>query len=142
MKKSIILNDNQVNRLQQTGTVKILQLTLKKQWFDLILSGEKTEEYREIKGYWVKRLLCQIGQTCQFFDENYKYKNSGIDITNYFQHYDAIEFTNGYGNHMPKMLIECKGITIGRGNPEWGAPDTDVFILKLGKILETKNIKQ
>jgi len=46
------------------------------------------------------------------------------------------------GNHMPKILIESKGISIGRGNPDWGAPiDTDVFILSLGKILETKNIK-
>jgi len=28
-----------------------LHLTLKKNWFDLILSGEKKEEYREIKPY-------------------------------------------------------------------------------------------
>ncbi len=28
-----------------------LHLTLKKNWFDLILSGEKKEEYREIKHY-------------------------------------------------------------------------------------------
>lgn len=35
---------------------KILYLTLKKQWFDLISSGVKNEEYREIKPYWIKRL--------------------------------------------------------------------------------------
>ena len=29
--------------------MKYLHLTLKKNWFDLILSGEKKEEYREIK---------------------------------------------------------------------------------------------
>ena len=34
--------------------MKYLQLTLKKKWFDLILSGEKKEEYREIKPYWEK----------------------------------------------------------------------------------------
>ena len=34
-----------------------LYLTLKKNWFDLILSGEKKEEYREIKPYWEKRLI-------------------------------------------------------------------------------------
>jgi hypothetical protein len=33
-----------------------LKLVLKKKWFDLILSCEKKEEYREIKPYWVKRL--------------------------------------------------------------------------------------
>ena len=36
---------------------KILHLTLKKKWFDMILSGEKTDEYREIKPYWTKRLI-------------------------------------------------------------------------------------
>jgi hypothetical protein len=31
------------------------------------------------------------------------------------------------------MLFELKGITIGKGNTEWGAPkDKEVFILKLG----------
>ena len=38
------------------------RLTLKKQWFDMIASGEKKEEYREIKDYWWMRLV-QCGQT-------------------------------------------------------------------------------
>ena len=37
-------------------------LTLKKQWFDMIVSGEKAEEYREIKPYWEKRFLNYFGQ--------------------------------------------------------------------------------
>lgn len=36
---------------------KVLTLTVSKQWFDKIVSGEKTEEYREIKPYWVARLF-------------------------------------------------------------------------------------
>ena len=36
---------------------KVLTLTVSKQWFDMIVSGEKTEEYREIKPYWVARLF-------------------------------------------------------------------------------------
>ena len=32
-----------------------LILPIKKKWFDMILSGEKKEEYREIKSYWEKR---------------------------------------------------------------------------------------
>ena len=36
---------------------KILTLTVSKQWFDMIVAGEKTEEYREIKPYWVARLF-------------------------------------------------------------------------------------
>ena len=36
--------------------MKTLDLVLKKKWFDMIASGEKTEEYREIKPYWESRL--------------------------------------------------------------------------------------
>ena len=30
------------------------------------------------------------------------------------------------------MMWECEGIEIGRGRPEWGAPDDEVFVIKLG----------
>lgn len=36
---------------------KVLTLTVTKQWFDMIADGRKNEEYRTIKGYWVKRLF-------------------------------------------------------------------------------------
>lgn len=36
--------------------MKILILNLKKEYFEQIKSGEKKEEYREIKKYWIKRL--------------------------------------------------------------------------------------
>lgn len=35
----------------------VLHLPLKKGWYEMIESGVKTEEYREIKPYWAKRLL-------------------------------------------------------------------------------------
>ena len=46
--------------------MKILDLVLKHQWYDLIEVGIKTEEYRELKPYWIKRLMgclkwCSIG---------------------------------------------------------------------------------
>jgi hypothetical protein len=31
--------------------MKTLNLVLKKKWYDMIESGEKTEEYRELKSY-------------------------------------------------------------------------------------------
>lgn len=31
---------------------KVLTLAVSKEWFDMIVSGEKNEEYREIKPYW------------------------------------------------------------------------------------------
>ena len=61
---------------------KTLYLTLKKQWFDMINDGIKTEEYREIKPYWIKRL------------EGRKY--------------DIVEFRNGYQKDAPKMRLKLK----------------------------------
>ena len=90
--------------------MKILHLTLKKQWFDMIESGQKKEEYREQKGYWHKRLRGR--------------------------EYDAICFRNGYAKDSPKMLVELLGIDRGLGIIEWGAPFREsVYILRLGKIL-------
>lgn len=37
--------------------MKTLDLVLKGKWYDMIASGEKTEEHRETKPYWEKRLL-------------------------------------------------------------------------------------
>ena len=93
--------------------MKILHLTLKKKWFDMIASGEKKEEYREIKPYWTKRLA----------DRDY----------------DAILFRNGYSKDSPRLLIEYKGFYECLGNIEWGAPEWEsVYILKLGNILNEK----
>ena len=70
----------------------VLTLTLKKQYFDAILSGEKTIEYRDITDYWRPRL------------EN--------------KEYDTILFRNGYRPDSPQMMGEYKELTIDRqSNP-------------------------
>ena len=89
--------------------MKILYLTLKKQWFDMIASGEKREEYREIKKYW----------------------NSRLNKT-----YDVIEFRNGYAKDAPKIAVKLEAVLIGLGITDWGAPENErVYILKLGEII-------
>lgn len=35
---------------------RILRLPVNTNWYNLILSGELTHDYREIKPYWIKRL--------------------------------------------------------------------------------------
>ena len=96
---------------------KTLHLTIKKKWFDMILSGEKTEEYRDIKPYYNLRL---IGQD-----------------------YDTVVFRNGYARDAPSLTIELKTIRFGTGKPEWGAEEGKTyFVLSLGKIINTKNINK
>ena len=60
--------------------MKVLHLSLHKQWFDEILSGKKKIEYRKITKYWNKRLE---GKT-----------------------FDHIHFVNGYGKDKPWMNVE------------------------------------
>lgn len=86
--------------------MKVLYLPLKKEWYEMIERGVKREEYREMKAYWQKRLT---------------------------GHIDAVRFSYGYTQR--RMTFECASITIGRGRPEWGAPEEDVFIIKIGNRL-------
>ena len=88
---------------------KILHLTLKKKWFNLIVSGEKTVEYREFKPYWEKRLLDAFGNIKKF---------------------EEIYFKNGYARDAPFMRVELGTIQIMPVN------GIKCFCIILGKILE------
>lgn len=89
---------------------KILYFTLKKQWFELISSGAKREEYREIKPYWIKRLI-------------------GSD--NEFIPFTHVHFRLGYHKNAPEMMFKIISINRGRGLVEFGAPENrDVFIIR------------
>ena len=49
---------------------KVLTLTISKEWYELIVAGEKNEEYREIKPYWASRLVNQNSESGMVgFDE-------------------------------------------------------------------------
>ncbi|MDY6381974.1 MAG: hypothetical protein SPK52_06915 [Synergistales bacterium] len=92
--------------------MKTLKLVLKKKWFDMIASGEKTEEYRETTPYWKKRL-------CPCND------------------YDFVTFYLGYRKNRPQKTFRVKYITKGRGKEEWGAKkDKNYFIIKLGERIK------
>ena len=89
---------------------RVLHLTLKKKWFDMIAAGIKKEEYREMKPYWHKRLLNKS--------------------------YDVGRFMHGYAKDSPTLTVEYIGLESSLGILEWGAPEgKPVYILKLGKIL-------
>ena len=121
--------------------METLHLTLKKKWFNLVLSGEKKEEYREVKKHWIQRLISLTFSKMNSDNElELILKNKEYYSINRMNAFKIVEFTNGYGKESPKIIIECLGIEIGKGRKEWGSePDTDYFIIKLGKILSTSN---
>ena len=103
--------------------MNILHLTLKKQWFEKILHGQKNQEYRALTHYWQARLMHPDGTMKQ---------------------YDYVRFRNGYARNAPTMDVDFIVTQIGYPNREWcekGSASRQCFIIQLGQIQNTKNIK-
>lgn len=127
---------------------KVLTLTVSKQWFDIIVSAEKNEEYRVIKGFWMSRLLLIKDEECKDSDKFKKLhigKNEEILIdtdiikkklnngTMKFVPFTHVLFKNGYYDDSPRIEKQIESITIGK--PKKGlCPDkwldTEFFIIK------------
>lgn len=93
----------------------MLVLPIKKKWLDMILSGEKSEEYREIKPYWTVRIVSWLGfpgseteTVLELLREQETLKAKQVVLQ------------NGYGRNAPKVEIMCT-LSIGTGKMEWGA---------------------
>lgn len=106
--------------------MKTLHLVLKHTWYDMIASGEKKEEYREIKPYWTKRLT-DYNNIHKWFKDIAERK---FDISIPCR-YSYLCFHRGYTSTTMTFIV--KSIGVGKGKPEWGAPDKPVFVIKLGE---------
>ena len=76
----------------------------------------------------------------KYFDQIFKGEKiiEYRDITPYWskrlegRHYDVIKFRNGYRKDAPEMVVEYKGMVV---DDLYGT-----YAIKLGNVLETKNI--
>ena len=101
-----------------------LHLVLIGKWYDMIESGEKTEEYRETKHYWIKRILGVSTPSLPVLTLIARQISKQTK-------YERVCFHRGYTNRT--MNFKIKGISIGIGKAKWGAPvDKEVIIIKLG----------
>ena len=101
-------------------------------WFYMILIGAKREEYRELSAFYESRFYCALENPARVHDVEPTIRR---DLK-------ILHLTNGYGHDKPQLWAHIESISIGRGNPEWGAPvDRDVFIIKIGEVFHTKNLK-
>ena len=111
---------------------KVLTLNVSKQWFNMIVADEKTEEYREIKPYWASRLVNQQAESGEvLFDEfgGYCLVIGKLE----YKPYTHVLFINGYRKDSPRIQKEIKSITIGK--PKKGlCPDKrldkEFFVIK------------
>lgn len=110
--------------------MKVLQLIIRKQYFDQILSGEKTKEIREIKPTTWKKYVT-VNEEGAIED---------------LVHYDALRLYVGYNKDRQTALVEVKNVLLetiedGDGNDIFYEVDGVEFqmmnvVYELGKILE------
>ena len=111
---------------------KVLTLTVSKQWFNMIVADEKTEEYREIKPYWASRLVNQQAESGEvLFDEFGGYCRVIGKLE--YKPYTHVLFINGYRKDSPRIQKEIESIAIGK--PKKGlCPDKwldkEFFVIK------------
>lgn len=116
----------------------MLTLPIQKRWFDMILSGEKKEEYREIKEYYETRFRNLFGAITIYpssiFSDRSKYELLQGEAVPEEIRKDSIQeiiFRNGYSKDSKAIKARCK-LRIGKGRPEWGAlPDKQYYILEI-----------
>lgn len=88
----------------------------------MIRSGEKKEEYREIKPYYTNRLL-------RYFDIVIFTKDSPDTKR-------SVIFRNGYSKKSPQIKCLCS-LDIGLGLNKWGAVSgKEYYILKIIEVYE------
>ena len=111
----------------------MLTLPIKKKWFDMIRSGEKKEEYREIKQYYDVRFMNAFGF---------------IMVGGQIVYGEAVPeeirkpwpvpviFRNGYSKDSPEIICKCS-LSFGYGKQEWGAdPEKLYYVLKIHEVQE------
>lgn len=91
--------------------MKILTLSIKQKWFDEIISGKKTQEFREIRPTNAKRYIYYVLNGKQYANEadlpDEDEEPGEIDVRPV--KYDAIKFLTGaYTGKRPWALVEVK----------------------------------
>lgn len=129
--------------------MNILHITQQKKWFDMVAAGMKNEEYREIKPYWVNRLLTYSPTMSheEWYPEELcrqllKFPHDW-DTTIHlyggkFRSYEAVQSRHGYSKDARVIRWTHKGIRVGTPNPEWCPPEfhgKTFFILEIGELL-------
>lgn len=105
-----------------------MDLPIAEPWFSMIRSGEKKEEYREIKPYWETR----------FRKAFHFVKNTNIPSEIFPFNAQWVRFRNGYGNTRPSILA-LVNLKRGTGRPEWGAEEgKEYYVLNIKEVIDEK----
>ena len=113
----------------------MLILPIKKKWFDMIASGEKKEEYREIKPYYKTRFYNAINEVLE--KETFAQQATNLILYNNEVWIDVL-FRNGYRKNSPTIKCKCNFAGKRTGKKEWGAEEGKQYYVL--KILEVEKV--
>ncbi|GAB4042535.1 hypothetical protein [Spirosoma litoris] len=110
--------------------MKQLELVLKHKWFDMIESGNKLEEYRDIKPYWIRRLITPSEvmegghweEFCSDLMNPARYDNEAEVIAYFdckFIPFASVRFRRGYQKKAKTMIWDLGQTRIDNAKPEW-----------------------
>ena len=111
----------------------MLTLPIKKKWFDMIVAGEKKEEYRDIKPYYDTRNFTLLG--C-IWENNELIKSPLPELQR--ETVQKIAFRNGYSKNAPTIIANCE-LKAGKGREDWGAePEKTYYILSIKSVTNSE----
>ncbi len=102
----------------------MLTLPIKRKWFDMIVSGEKREEYRAPTAYWKKRFINEAKrQNLERPGEVKGFKGVRVRIR------------AGYSRQAPQAELTLETIHTDEGRKEWGAePGVRYLVLHIKSV--------
>lgn len=86
--------------------MKILNLIIKQKYFDEIIAGTKTQEFREIRPTTSKKYIHYLHDGIEYDDDRDLPEEGDVDIVPI--QYDAIRFFVGYNKDRASALVEVK----------------------------------
>lgn len=101
---------------------KTLHLVVTRHWFDKIASGEKIEDFREIKPYWIKRL----------WKFNPKEGEEILSRPEYAMPYGLVVIRAGYQKNAPTLTMPCLEIRITDADEETDLGKGRFFAIRFG----------
>lgn len=127
--------------------MKALYLVLIGKWYDMIESGEKPEEYRDITPYWLQRIFEIINvddthyipldkNTAKFYADpaHLMFLKEAVAEGVLRPRFKEVTFQRAYPKNPPRMTRPLVSVSAGTGNPVWGAvPNKNYLKLKLVK---------
>ena len=119
----------------------MLILPIERKWLNMILSGEKKDEYREIKPYWTVRIIHWLGFPSEETETVLEPVLELLRVQGTIKALPVI-LQNGYRRDSPEVEVMCK-LSIGTGREEWGAvPGKEYYRFHIEQIGRMAGIKE